>query len=532
MTDDRRTQPGRLAPPGRRALRRGPAAPPDGPGRRARPLAGGARGAVPRPSQSPVPADAARRVPGAALPDRPGPAVRGRRRAGCRAPSRRPPGDAARPVGDFGSGSPRAAPAAAGERRRHDVVPADRVRDGAVPGRRRDGSGLFWMEGYAGGLFLPFRDATNGARDVRRRPLPARRRQERRPRRRRRARHAAASTSTSPTSRRARSTRAGPARWPRRRTGSTSRSAPGSGSPDSAGAPGAMVRMGRPDSGLSATPAGDPRPRQMMATRVARRAACRSRRRKRLGGLVRLFSGRQQSEERLIWSRDLRFIHTLAARVPSGRQIELEAGSCLIGPGDELTDALTTEVARASHGAEFGLVTVDHSLPVSRALRGGAVVGRPGVGPRGPDRDGADDAGDPDEDARLLLQPEEQPRGPLPADRGSCDRPRRRSPPGPRAGRSLRAARPGRGSPSGAPTRPRACPRGGSQPASDPPPDQLHAAVLPAENSRSILESTKAVCDRSGYTLYNALALSGGESASLCQRRKSGGWKNEPKATW
>jgi EAL domain-containing protein (putative c-di-GMP-specific phosphodiesterase class I) len=80
---------------------------------------------------------------------------------------------------------------------------------------------------------------------------------------------------------------------------------------------------------------------------------------------VRLFSGRQQSEERLIWSRDVRFIHTLAARVPSGRQIELEAGSCLIGPGFELTDGLTAEVSRDSHGAEFGLVNVDHSLPIA-----------------------------------------------------------------------------------------------------------------------------------------------------------------------
>lgn len=80
---------------------------------------------------------------------------------------------------------------------------------------------------------------------------------------------------------------------------------------------------------------------------------------------MRLFSGRQQSEERLIWSRDVRFIHTLAARVPSGRQIELETGSCLIGPGADLTDALTAEVARDSHGAEFGLVSVDQSLPIA-----------------------------------------------------------------------------------------------------------------------------------------------------------------------
>ena len=80
---------------------------------------------------------------------------------------------------------------------------------------------------------------------------------------------------------------------------------------------------------------------------------------------MRLFSGRNQSEERLIWSRDVRFIHTLAARVPSGRQIELEAGSCLIGPGRELTDGVTGDVARASHGAEFGLVNVDQSLPIA-----------------------------------------------------------------------------------------------------------------------------------------------------------------------
>ena len=33
--------------------------------------------------------------------------------------------------------------------------------DGPVPDRRA-AARAFWMEGYAGGLFLPFRDATNG----------------------------------------------------------------------------------------------------------------------------------------------------------------------------------------------------------------------------------------------------------------------------------------------------------------------------------------------------------------------------------
>ena len=44
---------------------------------------------------------------------------------------------------------------------------------------------VFWLAGYAGGLFIPFRDATNGTRDVWRRSLPGRRGQVGRSRRRR-----------------------------------------------------------------------------------------------------------------------------------------------------------------------------------------------------------------------------------------------------------------------------------------------------------------------------------------------------------
>ena len=79
---------------------------------------------------------------------------------------------------------------------------------------------LYWLEGYGGGLFLPFADATSGDDDLRRRPLPARHGQGRRPR------HAptagSCSTSTSPTTRRAPTTRRGRARWPRPRTASLS----------------------------------------------------------------------------------------------------------------------------------------------------------------------------------------------------------------------------------------------------------------------------------------------------------------------
>jgi hypothetical protein len=80
---------------------------------------------------------------------------------------------------------------------------------------------------------------------------------------------------------------------------------------------------------------------------------------------VRLFASRRQTEERLVWSRDLRFIHRLAARVPRGRELELETGSCFIAPADALTDALTAEVAGDAHGAEYGLVGVDPLLAVS-----------------------------------------------------------------------------------------------------------------------------------------------------------------------
>ena len=39
---------------------------------------------------------------------------------------------------------------------------------------------VYWMSGYTGGLFIPFRDATNGSGDLWRRALPRRWRQERR----------------------------------------------------------------------------------------------------------------------------------------------------------------------------------------------------------------------------------------------------------------------------------------------------------------------------------------------------------------
>src|SRR5437879_405385 len=72
---------------------------------------------------------------------------------------------------------------------------------------------------------------------------------------------------------------------------------------------------------------------------------------------------RAEGEERLLWSRDIRFARRLAEVVPSGRVFELDAGIVVIGPADELTDAHANRVAAAVHSPAYGLVTLDPFLP-------------------------------------------------------------------------------------------------------------------------------------------------------------------------
>jgi EAL domain-containing protein (putative c-di-GMP-specific phosphodiesterase class I) len=79
---------------------------------------------------------------------------------------------------------------------------------------------------------------------------------------------------------------------------------------------------------------------------------------------VRFFSNQRRGDERLIWSRDMRFMHQLHARIPDGRLLDLDSGACIIAPNEFLTEALATEVAGPS-GPDFGLVPVDASLPES-----------------------------------------------------------------------------------------------------------------------------------------------------------------------
>ena len=141
-----RTRARRLAAPGGPALCRHPVPLPGRSGRGLAALEGGAGGAFREHSMSPLPAGdrAAFRARHWGL--RPAPRVRGGRGAGTTGRCRR--------------SGPRAGSLTPQQRPGHLVLPADRLDRDPVPGRVRSLL-LFWMAGYSGGLFLPFRDATN-----------------------------------------------------------------------------------------------------------------------------------------------------------------------------------------------------------------------------------------------------------------------------------------------------------------------------------------------------------------------------------
>jgi len=73
----------------------------------------------------------------------------------------------------------------------------------------------------------------------------------------------------------------------------------------------------------------------------------------------------RQVDERLLWSRDIRFVRRLAAQVPGSRLLELDTGMVLIGAADDLTDNAAGRVAAQVNMPEYGLVPVDPSLPES-----------------------------------------------------------------------------------------------------------------------------------------------------------------------
>ena len=72
---------------------------------------------------------------------------------------------------------------------------------------------------------------------------------------------------------------------------------------------------------------------------------------------------RQTGDERLLWSRDIRFAHRLVQSLAHSRLLELDSGIALIAPTTELTESVVAEVAASAHSPEYGLVSVDASLP-------------------------------------------------------------------------------------------------------------------------------------------------------------------------
>jgi len=83
----------------------------------------------------------------------------------------------------------------------------------------------------------------------------------------------------------------------------------------------------------------------------------------------------------------MRFMHRLREAVPSGRVLELDAGAILIAPDEALTDDIAGRAATATHDPEYGMVTVDRSLPLgdrylvamSAAVQLSGIAGRVGM---------------------------------------------------------------------------------------------------------------------------------------------------------
>ena len=109
---------------------------------------------------------------------------------------------------------------------------------------------------------------------------------------------------------------------------------------------------------------------------------------------MRLFANpRRPIDERLLWSRDTRFVHRLASLVPDSRVLELDSGAIVISPASELTELVASSIAREARAPEYGLVTIDDTLPGGGPLPDGALGRGPDVRSRGPHRDGPDDPG-------------------------------------------------------------------------------------------------------------------------------------------
>lgn len=104
---------------------------------------------------------------------------------------------------------------------------------------------------------------------------------------------------------------------------------------------------------------------------------------------VRLFQPpRRTGDERLLWSRDIRFVNRLSIGLPDARVLELDSGTVLIAPADILTDALAQDIADQVSNPYYGIVSIDRTLPerdrylfaLSAAVQASGLADRIGMG--------------------------------------------------------------------------------------------------------------------------------------------------------
>lgn len=72
---------------------------------------------------------------------------------------------------------------------------------------------------------------------------------------------------------------------------------------------------------------------------------------------------RADDDDRLLWSRDVRFAHRLLDAIRGSRSYELDSGIVVIAPAAGLTDARAAEIAAAVRSPAYGLVSLDPTLP-------------------------------------------------------------------------------------------------------------------------------------------------------------------------
>jgi EAL domain-containing protein (putative c-di-GMP-specific phosphodiesterase class I) len=72
---------------------------------------------------------------------------------------------------------------------------------------------------------------------------------------------------------------------------------------------------------------------------------------------------RRETPERLLWSRDIRFVHRLAAAIRDAQLLDLESGVVLVADAAILTEMTAAEVARIARNPAYGLVAVDPTIP-------------------------------------------------------------------------------------------------------------------------------------------------------------------------